>query len=428
MNARNWRWLTVVVGGAIPALLMAGIGGGGCTDDAYWYSCDDASPPTIDNKPCRDAGPITDLCDGGDDCDDAGTGAGGAGTGGGEEEGGGDGIGGGMSSLCVGQCVPREPPGWFEPLLLWMGPPDRAPDCPATAPVPGFELHADLVVEPYRCAACACDPPDASCEVPAPWSAVDSSTCPAGPGAQRTPFAAPEAWDGTCTTANAIPAGQACAGGPCAQSLDIPAPRVRAGACAPSVVEEPGEEPGEPQGGFRWATLARACAGVTPPAPCGGPGTRCSPAPPEGDAAPPGGFLTCILHHEGEHECPPTYPSRRVVYEGAEDSRGCTACTCGEPSGGACSVWVSAFSDAACSDGVVSVLMSSEASFCGAIAPGTALGSKSAAVVDLEPGSCTPGGGEPIGDVAPRGAVTFCCLDRQPQPPEPPRLWNPELG
>ncbi|XXY44025.1 hypothetical protein WME91_28860 [Sorangium sp. So ce269] len=425
MNARNLRWMMLVVGGAMPALLMAGIVGGGCTDDARWYHCDDNIPPRIDNKPCYDAGPDADVCDEDGGCNDAGTGAGDEGTGGGEEEGGGDGIGGGMSSLCVGQCVPKEPPGWFEPLLLWLGPPDRAPDCPAAAPVPGQELHADLVVEPYRCAACACDPPETSCELPAAWSAVDSPTCPAGPGAQRTSFAAPEAWDGTCTTANAIPAGQACAGGPCTQSLDLPAPRVLAGACAPSVVEEPAEEP---QGGFRWATFAKTCAGVAAYAPCGDSGMRCSPAPPEGDAAPPEGFLTCIMHHEGEHECPPTYPSRHIAYDDAEDSRGCSACTCGEPSGATCSVLASAFSDATCSTVVVSVLTTSEAPFCGAIAPGTALGSKSAVVVDLEPGSCTAGGGEPIGEVAPRGAVTFCCLDQQPQQPEPPRARDPELG
>lgn len=423
MNARNLRWM-MLVGGAIPALLVAGIVGGGCTDDAYWYTCDDNIPPRIDNKPCYDAGPDAKVCDDGGNCNDAGTGSGDAGSGGGEQEGGGDGIGGGMSSLCVGQCVPKEPPGWFEPLLLWLGPSDRAPDCPATAPVPGSEHYADLAIEPFQCATCACDLPEASCEPPPAWSAVDSPACPARPGAQRTSFAAPEAWDGTCTTANAIPARQACAGGPCTQSLDLPAPRILAGACAPSVVEDAAD----PQGGFRWATVARTCAGVTAPAPCGDPGMRCSPAPPEGDVAPPEGFLTCIMHHEGEHDCPATYPSRHIVYEDAEDSRGCTACTCGEPSGAACSVLASAFSDETCSTVVVSVLTTSEAPFCGATAPGTALGSKTAVVVDLDPGSCAPGGGEPIGEVAPRGAVTFCCLDRQPQQPGPPRAWNPELG
>ncbi|WP_437570149.1 hypothetical protein [Sorangium sp. So ce542] len=39
-----------------------------------------------------------------------------------------------------------------------------------------------------------------------------------------------------------------------------------------------------------------------------------------------------------------------------------------------------------------------------------ALGSKSATVVDVAPGTCAPGGGEPTGGVAPREAMTFCCL------------------
>jgi hypothetical protein len=41
---------------------------------------------------------------------------------------------------CAGvQCVPKEPSGWSDPLLLWIGPPDQVPECPASAPNPGGE-------------------------------------------------------------------------------------------------------------------------------------------------------------------------------------------------------------------------------------------------------------------------------------------------
>ncbi|WP_437285371.1 hypothetical protein [Sorangium sp. So ce406] len=175
------------------------------------------------------------------------------------------------------------------------------------------------------------------------------------------------------------------------------------------------EEPGEPGPGGSFALLARACTG-TAFAPCGDPGMTCTPAPPTGEAAPPEGFLTCI-QHEGERDCPATYPDRHVFYASVEDTRGCAPCGCSEPTGGTCSILASAFSDASCSQFVVGVVVSSEAPFCGAISPGMALGSKSASVVSLEPGTCEPTGGEPTGGVALLGAATFCC---RPAPlPEP---------
>jgi hypothetical protein len=178
------------------------------------------------------------------------------------------------SALCGGQCVPKEPIGWSDPALVWIGPPESAADCPATAPTLGYEGYADLRVEPSRCALCACDPPEGSCVLPTAWSAHADPLC--AMTAVETSFTAPDGWDGACTTANAIPAGQPCTGGPCAQSLDIPAPTVLSGACAPYVVTE---SPWEHHGSVAWATFVRACVGVATP-PCADPGMTCTPAPP----------------------------------------------------------------------------------------------------------------------------------------------------
>jgi hypothetical protein len=54
-------------------------------------------------------------------------------------------------------------------------------------------------------------------------------------------------------------------------------------------------------------------------------------------------------------------------------------------------------------------LISSAAPFCANVVPGSGLGSKSAAVVDIDAGSCPPIGGEPIGEVVPTEPATFCC-------------------
>jgi hypothetical protein len=138
------------------------------------------------------------------------------------------------------------------------------------------------------------------------------------------------------------------------------------------------------------------------------PGKTCTPSPPTGDAAPPEGFLTCI-HREGEHECPATYPDRHIFYAGVEDTRACAPCGCTEPTGATCSVLASAFSDDGCLQLVAGQVINADAPYCGTIAPGAALGSKSVSVLSLDPGRCEPVGGEPVGSIAPATAATFCC-------------------
>jgi hypothetical protein len=309
-----------------------------------------------------------------------------------------------MSALCGGQCVPKEPVGWFPPALLWFGPPEEAPDCPASAPAVGYEGHADLSVELFRCDGCACDPPAVSCALPVAWSAADTPICPAGPDAQRTPFAAPDPWDGACTTDNAIPAGQACPGGPCTQSLDIPAPLVISGPCASRTVPLPGTQRGEPS----WKTLARACVGTASPQ-CTDPALTCAPAPPAVEA-PAQPFLTCIFR-DGEQACPVEYPDQHLFYTGLDDTRGCTPCSCGEPDGASCTVLASTFSDEACLTVVAALLVRSNDAACTSLVDGTALGSKSATVVNTVPGACAAAGGEAFGEVTPTGAGTFCCRE-----------------
>ncbi|WP_437637224.1 hypothetical protein [Sorangium sp. So ce854] len=57
-----------------------------------------------------------------------------------------------------------------------------------------------------------------------------------------------------------------------------------------------------------------------------------------------------------------------------------------------------------------SSLVSSTVPFCVVTPPGVGLGSKSAAVVAVEPGGCAPQGGEPVGELHPAGPSTYCCI------------------
>ncbi|WP_437971843.1 hypothetical protein WMF04_22230 [Sorangium sp. So ce260] len=363
----------------------------GCAGDPIVYG--PCQPQEYGNPGCPypEAG-AGDAGDGGDGGEGGTGGAGGGGAGGGDE------------TACAGDCVSPAPLGWFGPALLWYGPPDQAPDCPAEAPNVGYEGFADLAPAPLACAACLCDPPaSASCQLPLGWSA-HATTCAGDiPGSVETAFAAPEAWDGACTAANAIPAGQDCGGQPCVQSLSVEAPSVLVSATCTARVDEPPP----PARLDPWQTRALAClpGAYTE---CPDDRSTCMPSPGEPGVPPPGGFLTCIFH-EGDVTCESPYLDRHVFYEGVEDSRGCSACGCGEPEGASCTIMASVYSDGACAETLVSAVVSSTTPFCGVPPPGVALGSKSAEVVAVDPGSCTPSGGEPTGELMPVEPSTFCC-------------------
>ncbi|WP_437550944.1 hypothetical protein WME97_08290 [Sorangium sp. So ce367] len=338
--------------------------------------------------------------------EEGGGGVGGEGGGGGA--GGSGGTGGGDETACAGDCVPPAPLGWFGPALLWFGPRDQVPACPAAAPNVGYEGFADLAPAPLACASCLCDPPEAataSCQLPLDWSAHTSTTCSGDPGRVETTFAAPGGWDGACTAENAIPAGQDCGGQPCVKSISIDAPAVlvtATAACTPRVDEPPPPALLDP-----WLTRALACV---PGAytECLGDRSTCMPSPEQPGVPPPGGFLTCIFH-EGDVRCEEPYLDRHVFYGGAEDGRGCSECGCGELEGASCTIMASVYSDGACGEQVASTLVSSMAPFCGVTPPGIALGSKSAEVVAVDPGGCAPSGGEPLGELLPAEPSTFCC-------------------
>ena len=297
---------------------------------------------------------------------------------------------------CAGECVPLAPAGWFEAMLLWSGPVFSAPPCPEHAPSPAYLGFADLVST--GCGECSCDAPAGSCELPTTFVA-SSETCPGdGPGAAHTFFAAPDPWDGSCTSQGAIPAGQLCNGVPCVRSLTIDPLGVAESACTPSATVEPKSS---------WQTAAVACKGTAMP-PCSDPGMLCVPTA----EPPPEGFSLCI-YREGERDCPPAWPSKHVFYEDYDDSPVCTPCTCSDPMGGECSAVVSVYQDNGCSMPLISYYATSSdpAPQCHDVFAGAALGSKDVSDVSYQPGSCSPGGGEPAGDPIPLMPSTFCCRE-----------------
>jgi hypothetical protein len=131
----------------------------------------------------------------------------------------------------------------------------------------------------------------------------------------------------------------------------------------------------------------------------------CSPA-----ATPPDGFHVCIAR-EGDVDCPliSPYSERHTFYKGVDDTRSCTACTCGAPAGGSCSALISLYTDAACSV-LGAATMANTLSPCLDVLPGSAMGSKAMGPSTYTPGTCAAIGGEPVGDAVARDPVTVCCL------------------
>jgi hypothetical protein len=297
---------------------------------------------------------------------------------------------------CPGFCAPRAPlgeDGWSPPLLLWFGPKEEAPDCPAAASDRRWKGYADLVA-PLDCPTCACEPPTGSCAFPVTLTGADAICKDDGAGVTYTPFDPPASWDGSCTAAGAIPAGSG------VRSLTFGPLQMSEQGCA--VRSNGGKDPKHDPP--RWKTYAFACDGHEGYPPCKN-GKFCMPA------APPPGFHACIFH-KGEQRCPEHHPDQHVFYpeDGIADSRDCGTCTCAAPFGSQCVGLVSVYNDAACHDLQAALMMTSGAAPCVDILPaGVALGSKSAATPVYVPGMCTPWSIQPTGAATPVGPSTFCC-------------------
>src|SRR5262249_53874094 len=161
---------------------------------------------------------------------------------------------------------------------------------------------------------------------------ANAASC-AGMTSVHTSFDPPALWDGACTADNAIPANKQCGAQPCVQSLTIAPLTINEAGCAASQLA-PSVSPAI------WTTYALGCKDSTN-FPCSGGKGLCVGWP----DPPPAGFRECIVA-KGDVECPAgdKHSEKRVSYdEKIDDTRGCTPCTCGAPTGTSCSALVSTF-------------------------------------------------------------------------------------
>lgn len=298
----------------------------------------------------------------------------------------------------AGSCA-ETPFYWDGPALLWSGPAGTAPECPSGPTGIAWEGHADLVA-PATCEACTCEPSTGSCALPSKFEAR-TNACSV-PGGVTASFDAPFPWDGQCDTAAQLPPGAA-------SSLTI----------EPLKVTENGCTAGPPVAAkivsAYWATDARACHGPEF-SPCQDKASACIPTedPPE--------FRVCITK-EGTVACPAfsgaIFTEQHIFYQGINDDRECSTCSCGPPTGSVCTATVSIYTGGMCgAPHLDQVNISSVSSKCLDIQPpGQALGSKDAGPTKFTPGTCHPIGGEPKGSAAASDAKTYCCRPLSVSPP-----------
>jgi hypothetical protein len=105
-------------------------------------------------------------------------------------------------------------------------------------------------------------------------------------------------------------------------------------------------------------------------------------------------FDLCLMQ-TGDVSCPSGYGDKHVEYTTANDTRGCSACTCGAAVDTSCAGTVSGYYDSACT--VTAQLT------CSTTVPYVAY--------DATPsgGSCPPSSVSAVGTATSMGAMTFCC-------------------
>lgn len=298
------------------------------------------------------------------------------GTGGSVGGGGTGGTGGGPPECeaSTHTCVPETPVDWTGPLALYTGDGAVAPPaCVGTYPTAAGAYNSELDPGVASCN-CSCDPAQGIMCTASVNLCYTSSSCFLicnGTNATVPPTA--------CTDISSLAATNVHVSNPAPTSM---------GSCAP--------QPNNTLPTPTWGTAAKACGGATTsPTGCMA-GELCAPL-----ALAP--FDKMCVVHTGDVACPNAfYAEKHVFFENFDDTRACSACSCGAASstcGGHvdftqqnCTILVSQVNAGTCATKDLNGFVPTNAIY----APDPS-------------GSCPPSGGVLSGTVTEAAPVTFCC-------------------
>jgi hypothetical protein len=272
--------------------------------------------------------------------------------------------------------MPKVPANWEGPAALFDGDPSAPPACPAAFPDQDFNGRSNLVPEPAMCAACTCSTPNVTCTL-APLAFTTGGTCANTVGTAAQPMTA-----GVCQAIT-----------PPGQTTGYKAAVAVANA---TDCNEGGGQETLP--GVNWANAGLVCGGSDTGDGCSGTDV-CAPLP-------GGSFVSgqCIWR-DGNQACPNGFGDKHVLYDESDydDTRGCTACSCGGPTG-TCTVTTEVYAGAACADVPVATVVNN-----GSCELGDVGGSIETTI--MKSGSCPPMGGAPTGTISEgTNPLTVCCV------------------
>jgi len=285
-----------------------------------------------------------------------------------------------MDGACTGDCV-DVPAGWTGPVALWEATSGPAPACTGAYTGAATDVNSGLTAPAAQCSMCGCTSPT-------------GQTCTATVNIYE---------GGSCTVtpcATVTVSGSGCTGyGPCGTDGDPASYQsgqyswaVSGGSCTHS-----GGTPTLPA--VSWSTTARTCAYNAATGGTCASGTCYAPA-----TAPFGG--ACV-YQTGDVMCPSGFTNQHVFYASDTDTRGCSVCGCGAPSGSSCTGSVSYWHNTLCSDFPVSTTIPE--GVCASTYTYYYDGQSVEGALGVSGGSCTASGGQPQGTATPASPMTVCC-------------------
>ncbi|AKT41515.1 uncharacterized protein CMC5_057230 [Chondromyces crocatus] len=276
-----------------------------------------------------------------------------------------------------GECADQPPVGWEGPVWLWTGEQTLAPPCPDAAPSLVYEGHAGLQTH-GTCGTCTCN--DLECLLPAGVS-VSKGDC----GGPLIDVLTPPGWDGSCWSFPPINDSKG--------AIFWGSSRTE---CQPAVAQV------KKQASFSWDTFAMACSTA-------GEHDECSAL--AGDCFPlvPPGFERCVFSASEAMSCPADYPEMRRFHSMVEDRSLCSPCDCLPPETTGCHFFVDMSEGNDCSRRTIGTTVGYNLGGCLLTAAPRQFASMYAEVRRLDPGTCTPQGGEFLGGFEPAQTTTFCC-------------------
>ncbi len=218
-------------------------------------------------------------------------------------------------------CVPAVPSGWVGPVELFTGPTGQGPLPSCTAGYQPEEDAYDQLQAPAATCGCTCGAASVQCTAPqVTFNADTDCVTPTCATLTLTP--------NTCTPVNELTKCTAAVSG---VYMTAQQATVSSASCP--------AQPTKSVPPVSWGLQARGCNSTVAPSQsdCAS-GSICAPKP-----AAPFGPTLCIAN-QGDALCPAgPYTAHHTFYTDSLDTRGCSACTCGDPASTACSANVDAY-------------------------------------------------------------------------------------